>query len=232
MNPTTINLQKVNAAKRAVSYIQDGMCLGLGSGSTSEIALGLIAEKVRNGLNIKGIPSSEQVAALAREHGIPLTDYEQVEQLDLNLDGADEVDQNFQLIKGGGGAMLREKINATAARTNIIMVDERKMVTTLGAFPLPVETTIFGHQQVLRTIRQKYNVECNFRQKSNEQYITDNGNLIIDCYFQKIPDPKALDQQLKSIPGVVETGIFIDLTHMVIVGSEEVKVIENTLISG
>ena len=215
-NAATIKALKTEAARKAVSYIKDGMLLGLGSGSTSEIALAMIGQKVKEGMNLRGIPSSEKVAELARDLGIPLVSYKEVELLDLNLDGADEVDPNYALIKGGGAALLREKINAFNAKKNIIMVDQRKMVPQLGAFPLPVEVIPFGHEQVGRLISQEYGIDCSFRKQEDQLLRSDNGNYILDCSFGNIPDPARLDTQLKAFPGVVETGLFIGLTSVLV----------------
>ena len=206
---------KTNAARKAVEFIQPGMCVGLGSGSTSEIALKMIGDL---DMELTGIASSEKVADLARSYGIKLVDHSKVNQLDINIDGADEVDQNYNMIKGGGGALLREKINIMNAVRSIIIVDESKLVRTLGRFPLPVEVNPFGWESAQRRIEREFEVEAGPRM-SEQMFITDNGNYILDIHFDQIEDPDELDQALKEIPGVLETGLFMDCIDTLVVGS-------------
>ena len=206
---------KTNAARKAVEFIQPGMCVGLGSGSTSEIALKMIGDL---DMELTGIASSEKVADLARSYGIKLVHHSKVNQLDINIDGADEVDQNYNMIKGGGGALLREKINIMNAVRSIIIVDESKLVRTLGRFPLPVEVNPFGWESAQRRIEREFEVEVEPR-LTEQMFITDNGNYILDIHFGQIEDPDELDQALKEIPGVLETGLFMDCIDTLVVGS-------------
>ena len=228
---------KKAAAEAAVKYVESGMKLGLGTGSTMKFALEAIGRRVREeGLDVVGIPTSEASAAIAREQGIPLTDFATVQQLDLAMDGADEIDLGFQMIKGGGGALLREKITASAASRVIILVDPSKLVTTLGAFPLPVEVVPFAAELFLHRMQQR-GVPAQLRRKpatlrpkegESDLYRTDEGNLIVDCRFQTIEDPKSLHAELVGDPCVVETGLFIDLCHTLVIGStSDTKVVEH-----
>ncbi|GAB3069135.1 ribose-5-phosphate isomerase RpiA [Virgibacillus ainsalahensis] len=209
----------------AVEDIENGMTIGLGSGSTVYWMVKKLGEQVKQGLDITGVPTSTTTAKWAEEFGVPLTDFSKVQELDLTIDGADEVDENLHLIKGGGGALFREKIVAAAANKLIIIVDESKMVQQLGKFHLPVEVLPFGWEVTTGNIA-KLGCEPQLRQKNGEIYITDNGNYILDCPFEKIPDPETLHKELKSIVGVVETGLFIEMTDKVIVGKgEKVEII-------
>jgi len=211
---------KKAAAQKGVDYIRDGMIVGLGSGSTMKFAIELIGQKVKSGLSIKGVSSSVPSTELATQHGIELTGYEKLSIVDVNLDGADEVDPNFNLIKGGGGALLREKINAFAAQLNIILVDQTKMVEKLGRFPLPVEVNQFGHEEVKRTIERIYGIEVELRMKEDSVFVSDNGNYILDCFFEEIDDPHTTNAELMHIPGLVETGFFLGVTDILIIGTE------------
>ncbi|WP_138418092.1 ribose-5-phosphate isomerase RpiA [Aquibacillus sediminis] len=210
----------------AVHYIKDGMKVGIGSGSTMYYLVRALGERVKQGLNIVGVPTSNQTAEWAKEFGVPLTTFSEVQELDLAIDGADEVDPNLQLIKGGGGALLREKVVAAAAKEFIVIVDESKMVSHLGAFSLPIEVVPFGWE-VTATKIAKFGCEPIRRQSNNQPYVTDNGNYILDCPFEKILEPEKLHEDLLSIVGVVETGLFTNMTSKVLVAQEgEVKVVE------
>jgi len=211
MNPKQI------AAEKAVESIEDGMIIGLGTGSTAYWAIEKIGERVRKGLKIQAVASSTVSESQARELGIPIIPFADVEAIDLTIDGADEVDVNLQLTKGGGGALLREKLLAANSRRFIVIVDESKVVDTLGAFPLPVEIVPFAHELTVRKL-QALGCELTIRQKDGANYITDNGNLIADCRFGSITDPVTLHTQLNLIPGVVENGLFVGLTSQLIVG--------------
>ena len=208
------------AAEKGVDYIQNGMVVGIGSGSTIKFAIELLGEKVKAGLSVKGVSSSVPSTELANRHGIELIDYSKLNMVDINLDGADEVDPDFNLIKGGGGALLREKINAFAAQMNIILVDQTKMVEHLGRFPLPVEVNQFGYEEVKRTIERIYGIEVGLRMKEDKIFITDNGHYILDCFFEEIEDPHTTNAELIHIPGLLETGFFLGLTDILIIGSE------------
>lgn len=215
----SINPKQI-AAEKAVESIEDGMIVGLGTGSTAYWAIQKIGERVRDGLNIQAVASSTISEDLANELGIPVIPFADVETIDLTIDGADEVDANLQLTKGGGGALLREKLLAANSRRFIVIVDESKVVDTLGAFPLPVEIVPFAHELTVRKL-QSLGCELTIRQKDGENFITDNGNLITDCRFGSITDPLTLHTQLNLIPGVVENGLFVGLTSQLIVGHSD-----------
>ncbi|UPT64552.1 MAG: ribose-5-phosphate isomerase RpiA [Hyphomonadaceae bacterium JAD_PAG50586_4] len=220
------DLAKFNAAQAALAYIKDGMVIGLGTGSTSAHFVRLLGDKVRQGLRVKGVPTSEATRNLAEQVGVPLIEISQVTAIDVDVDGADEIDPQFRLIKGGGGALLREKIVAAASKRVVVIADETKWVETLGAFPLPVEVTRFGFALTAQRIKEALQatgcegVEAALRVsgKANEPVITDGGNYIIDAHAKRIPDANALAAALQQIAGVVEHGIFIGLAHVVILG--------------
>jgi ribose 5-phosphate isomerase A len=211
------DVSRRKAGEVAAAEVKDGMKLGLGSGRTAEYfvqALG--ARLTRETLRIVGVPTSEQTAALARDFGIPLTTLEDTPELDLVVDGADEVGPGLRLIKGGGGALLREKIVASSAKRMIVVADAAKVVPTLGAYPLPIEVVPFGISATRRTIertasRLGLTGALNVRQGNAGPYVTDGGNHIIDASFGRIPDPDTLSAALKQITGVVEHGLFIRL---------------------
>ena len=193
------------------------MTVGLGTGSTAAHAIRLIGARVRGGLALRGVPTSEQSAALARAEGIPLVDLNEVERVHLAIDGADEVDGGKRCIKGGGGALLREKIVACAADRLVVIVDSGKTVERLGAFPLPVEAIPFAREQVRRRI-VALGASAELRADDAGPFVTDEGNHIMDCRFGRIADASGLAVQLSAIPGIVEHGLFIGLADDVIVG--------------
>jgi ribose 5-phosphate isomerase A len=213
--------QKRAAAARAVEEVADGMVLGLGSGSTAEFALEALAQRVAQGLRIAAIPSSEHIGALARHLGVPLTSFAEHRWIDLTIDGADEVELGtLNLIKGLGGALLREKIVAAASDRMIVIVDRSKLVDRLGTYaPLPVEIVSFGWQTVLDRLSEVGAMPA-LRRVGDEPFITDGCNYIADCAFPAIPDPAALAIQLAGLIGVVESGLFIGMATTVMVGSE------------
>lgn len=211
---------KKMVGEEAASYIKDGMKVGLGSGTTMYYLVKELGERVKQGLQVTGIPTSNKTAEWAKEFGVPLTNFTEVQELDLAIDGADEVDANLQLIKGGGGALLREKIVADAAKELLIIVDGSKIVQYLGAFPLPVEVVPFGWEVTAAKV-EKLGCEWKRREVDGVVYKTDNGNFILDCDFKEIHDPQKLQQELISLVGVVETGLFINMTNKVLVGKEE-----------
>lgn len=220
------DLRKKAVGEKAVEYVKDGMVLGLGSGSTVYWMLKKLGERVKEGLTIKAVPSSLRTEEWANEFGVPLVTLLEARRLDLAIDGADEVDLDFNLIKGGGGSLLREKLVNDAANRLIIVVDESKLVQQLGAFPLPVEIVPFGWENTAAKIAK---LQClpKLRKKDNEIFVTNNGNYIVDCEFSEITDPVGLHQRLKMILGVVETGLFIDMADLVLVGEEDgVRVLE------
>ncbi len=210
------------AGEKAVEYIKDGMTVGLGTGSTVEYSLRKLGELVKNGLNIKGIPTSVHTKRIAKEENIPLTTLEENPVIDVTIDGADEVDSNLNLIKGGGGALTREKIIAFNSEKVIIVVDDSKVVKCLGIdFPLPVEVTKFGWPATKKTL-EEFGCTVELRKVMNEEpFITDNGNYILDCEFIRIDNPEELHVNLNNIPGVVENGLFIGLVDEVIVGGKQ-----------
>ncbi len=210
------------AGEKAVEHIKDGMIVGLGSGSTVKYAICKIGELVRAGLDIKGIPTSVHTKRIAIEEKIPLTDLEEYPEIDITIDGADEVDSFLNLIKGGGGALTREKIIAYNSKKVIIIVDDSKIVKALGIdFPLPVEVVKYGWTSTKKRL-EEFDCEVELRKiMDTEPYITDNGNYILDCEFERIVDPEQMEIDINSIPGVVENGLFIGLVDEVIVGGKQ-----------
>ena len=222
----TEDLSKFNAAQAALEYVKDGMIVGLGTGSTSAHFVRQLGERVRQGLRVKGVPTSEATRNLAEQVGVPLLGISQVTSIDVDVDGADEVDGGFRLIKGGGGALLREKIVAAASKQMVVIADESKWVETLGAFPLPVEVTRFGFALTQARVAEALRatdcagdeVVLRISGKANEPVITDGGNYILDAHAKRIPSPEALATALQAIAGVVEHGLFIGLSRTVILG--------------
>ncbi|WP_026582642.1 ribose-5-phosphate isomerase RpiA [Bacillus sp. J33] len=222
----TREFQKKAAGEKAVEFVKDGMIIGLGSGSTVYWMLKKLGEMVAQGLNVKGIPTSLRTERWAKEFNIPLTDFSKVQKLDLAIDGADEVDPDFNLTKGGGGSLLREKLVDANSESLLIIVDESKMVDKLGDFPLPVEVVPFGWEVTAKRI-SNLGANPKLRIKDGDIYISNNGNYILDCKFKKISNPEKLHSQLKHLPGVVETGLFIGMTDLVIVGCRDsVKILK------
>lgn len=204
------------AAETAVSYIKSGMTVGLGSGSTVDWMLKKVGERVKAGLDIKGIPTSLKTERQAKELGIPLVDFFGVNQIDLAIDGADEIDDQLNLLKGGGGSLVREKIVDARASELIIIADQSKIVSQLGSFSLPVEIVPFGFEATARNIAEFGGVPT-LREKDNRVFVSDNGNYILDCKFDNIRNPSSLHEKLKLLVGVVETGLFVGMTDKVIV---------------
>ncbi|CAM3894108.1 ribose 5-phosphate isomerase A [Bacillus mobilis] len=214
-----MNLKQL-AGEYAANFVKDGMKVGLGTGSTVYWLIQKLGERVKEGLSIQAVPTSKETEVLAKQLSIPLIPLNEIGILDLTIDGADEIDSNLQLIKGGGGALLREKIVATSSKELIIIADESKLVTHLGTFPLPVEITPFSWKQTESKI-QALGCQTTLRLKNNETFITDNNNLIIDCVFpHDISNPANLHTQLKMITGVVETGLFVNMTSKAIIGTK------------
>jgi ribose 5-phosphate isomerase A len=233
MNDSQQQKLKRAAAARALEFVEDGMKLGLGTGTTAELFLELLAERMRAGLKITGTPTSERTAAYGRKLGIAMTELDALGSLDLVIDGADEADGNLDLIKGGGGALLREKIVAASGKRMVVIADESKLVRRLGAFPLPVEVVSFGHGSTGARISAAAknlgyaNLSPRLRLKDGEAFRTDNGNLIYDCAFGAILDVPALAASLSAIVGVVEHGLFVNMASaLVIAGASGVKVME------
>jgi ribose 5-phosphate isomerase A len=209
-----LNEKKV-IGEKAIEYVKDGMVVGLGTGSTAYYFTSKLGELVQQGLNIKGVPTSKKTETLANELGIPLVSFNEIEQIDVAVDGADEVDADLNLIKGGGGALLREKIIAASAKTFIVIADSQKNVDTLGTFPLPVEVVPFGLEMTIKHIRD-LGGKTELRQQQGNPFLTDNGNYILDTNFQEIKEPKELEKKLNLIPGVVDNGLFVGMAEAVI----------------
>ncbi len=214
-----LNLKQL-AGEYATNFVKDGMKVGLGTGSTVYWLIQKLGERVKEGLSFQAVPTSKETEVLAKQLNISLISLNDVQSLDLTIDGADEIDANLQLIKGGGGALLREKIVATSSKELIIIADESKLVTHLGTFPLPIEIIPFSWKQTERKI-QSLGCQTTLRLKNNETFITDNNNMIIDCIFpHNITNPTNLHTQLKMITGVVETGLFVNMTSKAIIGTK------------
>ncbi|MFW6137796.1 MAG: ribose-5-phosphate isomerase RpiA [Spirochaetota bacterium] len=212
--------QKQMAAERAVEFVEDGMVLGLGTGSTVYYAIKKLGRMVQQGLKVKGVPTSTTTGELARSLDIPLIDLNSVDNIDLVIDGADEVDPHFNAIKGGGGALLYEKIVASSSKKVVLVVDSGKMVETLGSFPLPVEVLSFCYVRVVEKLQQK-GWRAFTRKKDGGLFITDSGNVIVDLHLGKIEDPVELEVQLNLIPGVIENGLFLNMVNTVVVGKQQ-----------
>ena len=216
--------ERRRAAEVAVGEVQSGMRLGLGSGRTAEHFVRLLGARVRAGLDVVGVPTSERTAELARSEGIRLTTLDAEPVLDLAVDGADEIDPKLRLIKGAGGALLREKIVASAAKRMIVVADSAKVVAVLGAFPLPIEIVKFGASATRIAIERAATriglsgaIAVRFESGSSRPFTTDNGNHILDASFGRIDDPDTLANELNRLPGVVEHGLFIGLASTAIV---------------
>jgi ribose 5-phosphate isomerase A len=209
---------KKNAAEQAVEYVQNGMTVGLGTGSTAYWAIERIGERIREeGLQIRAIATSKRSEEQAMQLGIPIFSFDAIDEIDLTIDGADEADGDFNLIKGGGGAHLREKIVASSSRELIIVVDETKLVRQLGRFPLPVETVVFGWEKTFKKLK---NLGCipALRMEEGRPYLTDNGNYLVDCSFGTIADPRILHDRINAIVGVVENGLFVGMADRIVAG--------------
>ena len=209
--------EKQIAANEAVKSIKDGMIVGLGSGSTSAYMIKRLGELVAAGLQIKGVPSSEETKKLAIAQGITIISLDEAPTIDINIDGADEFDPYLQLIKGGGGALLREKVLASNSKKNIVIVDSAKEVKRLGKFRLPIETIPFATNKIFSILAEK-GLDPKIRKKDNEIFRTDENNCILDLNILPFTNLAKLQQDLISIPGVVETGLFLDSTTQVIMG--------------
>jgi ribose 5-phosphate isomerase A len=221
------------AAARAVEFVRPGMRLGLGTGSTAKHFVTLLAERVRGGLDVVGVPTSEATRLDAERQGMPLTTLDETPELDLTVDGADEIAPDLALIKGGGGALLREKIVAAASARMIVIADESKFVPTLGRFPLPVEVAPFGLASTRRAVEAAAQTAgcpgpASTRQtREGHAFVTDGGHLILDAALVRIPDPASLARRLAAIPGVMEHGLFIGLAHIAIIaGPDGVRIVE------
>ncbi len=232
--PADSQILKRAAAAKALDFVTDGMKLGLGTGSTAEAFLEVLAPRVRGGLAITGVATSNRTADRARSLGITVAELDAVGDLDLAVDGADEADAQLNLIKGGGGAHLIEKIVAVAAKKMIVIADESKLVKKLGKFPLPVEVVQFGHATTARRIAEaakklRREITPTLRIRDNAPFLTDSGNYIYDCRFGSIANPARLAATLSVIPGVVEHGLFVGIaTTLILARASGVEVIEKS----
>ncbi len=223
---------KEAAAREALKHVRDGMKLGLGTGSTAAKFVAGLGEMVRDGLNVICVPTSEATRKQAKSLNIPLTRLDEEPILDLTVDGADELDANLSLIKGGGGALLREKIVASSSKKMIVIADDTKKVDTLGKFALPIEVVPFGVKSTAMKIEHASRwAGCEgplaLRIRDGELFVTDNGNVIIDCAFGRIPDAQKLASALSTIPGVVDHGLFLDMASLAILGGPDgIEIIE------
>jgi ribose 5-phosphate isomerase A len=224
---------KRQAAARALDFVQNGMRLGLGTGSTAKHFVELLGALVRDGLDIVGVPTSEATRADALRCGIRLTTLDEIDRLDLTVDGADEIDPHLNLIKGGGGALLREKIVAAASDRMIVIADDSKWVEALGRFPLPIEVVPFGlgaTQRAIGTALAKCGLSGQMAVRKGQNghvFVTDGGHWIVDAHLGRITDPPHLARALASIPGVVEHGLFIGLASIaMLAGREGIRIIE------
>lgn len=220
------------AAERAAEDVKSGMKIGIGTGSTAEHLVRALGRMVGEGVDIVGVPTSERTADLARELGVPLATLKDVPELDLTIDGADEIDPALNLIKGGGGAHLREKIVAAASKRMVVIADHTKLVSCLGKFPLPIEVVPFGLRATTATVRQVLDDlglsgKLAMRGGDDHPFVTDGGHYILDAHLERIPDVPGLAAALAEIPGVVEHGLFTDLAKVAYVaGPDGVKTVE------
>jgi ribose 5-phosphate isomerase A len=219
---------KQRAGYKAVEFIEDGMTVGLGTGTTAYWMVERLGQRVREGLRVRCVPTSRRTEEQARGLDIPLVNFSDVQRLDLAVDGADEIGPSLSLIKGGGGALLREKLVARAAGRFVVIADAAKRVETLGRFPLPVEVVPFAWEVTARRVSDVTDTEPQLRRgESGETYLTDNGNYILDCRCGEIRDPERTERELKLITGVVECGLFVNMADLAIVATDEaVEIIE------
>ncbi|MGI9352152.1 MAG: ribose-5-phosphate isomerase RpiA [Rhizobiaceae bacterium] len=224
---------KIEAARAALELVEQGMRLGIGTGSTADEFVRLLAEKVAAGLSITGVPTSEKTRELCEELLVPLATLDELPELDLVIDGADEVDHELNLIKGGGGALLREKIVASASSRMAVIADDSKLVKVLGKYPLPIEVNPFGLRATWLAVEKTSSSldlsgEIKLRGGNDNPYLTDGGHFILDASFGHIPDAKALSERLNSIPGVVEHGLFLGYANTVfLAGSNGIRQLGN-----
>lgn len=219
--------QKRIAGEKATEYIKDGMIIGLGTGSTAYYMINKVGELVKNGMNLKAIATSKNTEYLAKGLDIPLVDIDEVDRIDLAIDGVDEIDSHFNAIKGGGGALFREKIVANLANEVIWIMDDSKLVDSIGGFPLPVEILPYGYTHVIKKL-QNYSLNPVIRMEADNFFITDNGNYIVDLHIRKPMNINDVYNKVNGITGVLEVGLFINMCRRIIIGTNNVaKVIEN-----
>lgn len=212
---------KKRAAEHAIGMVSDGQVIGLGTGSTAKFAIEGLGRRIREGLSIRGVPTSIGTEVLAREAGIPLVELNEAPVVDITIDGADEVDPDFNMIKGGGGALTREKLVALASRRRIILVDKSKLVASLGqARSLPVEVLPFAWALSARRLSQ-LGCTASLRDQAGLPFVTDNGNYILDCNFGAMADPATLESRIKLLPGVIESGLFIGIADTLVIGFDD-----------
>jgi ribose 5-phosphate isomerase A len=214
---TTDEIKKL-VAEKAVALVEEGMVLGIGSGSTVTYFIRAMAKKFREGFVCTAVPTSSQTKLLATKEGIKLTELNDVKLIDLTIDGADETDHQLQLIKGGGGYLLQEKMVAAASSEMVVIADSSKYRPFIGEFPLPIEVIPYGWKQVKTRIEKLFGIDISLREKEGMPFATDHGHYIIDCCFKKISNPAALNEELHLIPGIVETGLFVDMCNKAIIG--------------
>ena len=219
VNATRENEKEI-AARASLGFVRDGDIVGLGSGTTATYAVRFLAELLRSGLMFRGIPTSEQTRALAESLGIPLITFDIANSIDVTIDGADEVDPQLRLIKGRGGALLHEKVVASASKRLVIVVDSTKLVSVLGAAALPVEVIAFA-EPVVKARIERLGASVQRREAGGAPYVTDEGHHILDCSFGRIDDPGAVARTLSETPGVVGHGLFINMADVVLVGRED-----------
>jgi ribose 5-phosphate isomerase A len=218
--------RKKRAAERAVDFVANNQIVGLGTGSTSQFAIEALGRRVKEGLEITGVPTSIETERLAKDAGIALLTLDEVQGIDISIDGADEVDPEYNLIKGGGGALTREKLVASASKKRIIIVDDSKLVSRLGeCFALPVEVLPFGWTHCARELGG-FGCSLGLRMSNGRPFETDNGNYILDCRFDSITDPPQLERAIKLLPGVIESGLFVSLVDILIIGYEDRVAVE------
>ncbi len=228
MTKSDLNREKRAAAEIAFEFIESGMLVGLGTGSTVKFMIECLAVKVKNGLNVKTVSTSNATSKFAESLGINVLNFSDVDEIDLTIDGADEVDPNLNGIKGGGGALLYEKIVASSSNKNIWIVDSTKQVEELGRFPLPLEVVPFGVNQTFNELFS-LGYKPEFRSADEKNYVTDGNHFIIDLYLNTIEKPAELNNKLLLIPGVVDTGLFIEICDVLIIGADdECKIILKT----
>jgi ribose 5-phosphate isomerase A len=221
---------KQAVARRAAAYVTEGMTLGIGTGSTANHLLHALADRMKEGLQFTGVPTSIQTEKLALELKIPVVNLDVATDIQLAIDGADEVSEHLDLIKGGGGAFLQEKMVAFASHKFIVIGDESKLVKTLGKFPLPVEVVPYGIERIKRHIANLGCKHVSLRYRNDKIFISDHGHYVLDCHFESIPDPIKLNMQLKNIPGVVETGLFLQMADVALIGYHDGSIRE--IVSG
>lgn len=202
----------------AAAYVSDGMTIGAGTGTTAFWFLQALAGRIREGLQVVAVPTSTHTATVLQEQGVPLANLNDVDSIDLVIDGADEIDPAFNLIKGGGAAHLQEKMVAAASKKMLVLADDRKLVPQLGRFPLPVEVIPYGSHQVIKKIKEEYGIDVTFRMKDGQPLVTDHGHHLLDCHFGKIDHLHAVHAWLNQVPGVVENGLFLGYATATLIG--------------